>query len=232
MVVERFEEGEVQLRTTLYELIVHAECGDEAFAVPFLRYVDETARDLATLVPSDLMPAARQQVRGLFEDFADDDSHLREKLGELFANLYVLRTADVTAAGFEVPAVPGGSKTFDLAVRASTGATFPIEILNVFLDDERMTDPQGLHAFLDGRVQRKVREKLGLTLPATDLPFPLLLVVWFKRVETMARFADAVVSRNRQFELPPCALMQLADPAGCKCWDFGSISSLVRRYPT
>ncbi len=175
---------------------------------------------------------ARQQVRGLFEDFADDDSHLREKLGELFASLYVLRTADVTAAGFEVQAVPGGVKTFDLAVRTSTGATFAVEILNVFLDDERMTDPQGLHAFLDGRVQRKVREILGVTLPATDLPFPLLLVLWFKRVETMVRFADAVVSRNRQFELPPCALMQLADPDGRKCWDFGSIASLIRRYPT
>jgi len=105
-----------------------------------------------------------------------------------------------------------------------------VEILNVWIDDSRVTDEKGLNAFLDGRITRKIREKTGNDLPPDQLPFPLLLVLWFQDVRTVIRFAKTIIGRASGNQLPACVLVQYLNEQNQKAWLFASLAELTSKY--
>jgi hypothetical protein len=174
------------------------------------------------------MPSIRMQARNLFLNFSEKSSKYLENVGELSAILSILVKTGAKTLEFEVK-VSDKNTSFDLSIKLENGHSVAVEIMNVWIDDKKLSDDIGLHNFLDGRISKKIREKTGQYLPASQLPFPLLLVLWFQDVKNVSRFAKAIISRAQGNELPPCTILQYLNDQNQKNWIFSSFAELVNK---
>lgn len=215
----------VVVKTSIYDLMLEGYLGNVT-AARFLQFIDSIALGLSRKIPVHLQPSVREQARNLFMDFSKDAPKYLEKVGELAAILFILEKSGATPLGFEVK-IPERNTTFDLLVELETSNPLVIEILNVWINDQKVTDDAGLHKFLDCRISRKIEEKTGVALPASELPFPLLLVLWFEDVNTVRRFANTIIGRAHGKELPACVILQYLNERNQKDWLFSSLAELV-----
>lgn len=214
----------VVTKTSIYDLMLEAYLGNVT-AARFLLFIDSIASGLARKIPVHLQPSVRKQARNLFLDFSKDAPKYLEKVGELAAILYILEKSGAKPLGFEVR-IPERNTTFDLLVELEAGPPLAIEILNVWINDQKVTDESGLHNILNCRVARKMTEKTGVDLPASELPFSLLLILWFQDVDTVRRFAKSIIGRARGKELPACVILQYLNEQNQKAWLFSSLAEL------
>lgn len=215
--------------TTIYDLVVLALSGDDT-AARFLAFVNDIASDLAQLLPQELIPSAREQTRNLFMDFSTTKSAFREKIGELAAVVYILKQTGGKPLQFEIKLSDNSNKRIDLCLEMIDGKPIVVEILNIFVNDEKLSTDADLNDFLDGRISKKIKEKTGQSLPADKLPFPLLLILWFNNVFTIKQFSSAIIKRASGNELPACVLQQFMNIQGKKSWKFSSVARLMSDY--
>lgn len=214
-------------KTTIYDLMVEASLGNTT-AIRFLSYIDSIASGLAQHIPEPLLPSIRMQARNLFLNFSEKSSKYLENVGELSAILYILEKTGAKPLEFEVK-VSGKNTSFDLSIEFENSYSVAVEIMNVWIDDKKLSDDIGLHSFLDGRISKKIREKTGQYLPASQLPFPLLLVLWFQDVKNVSRFAKVIINRAQGNELPACTILQHLNDQNQKNWIFSSFAELVNK---
>ncbi len=216
----------------LAEFDIHAGTSTGRRALAFLQYVEDQAVQLASLIGPELRPTLRREMRDLFINFSAEQSKYLDKVGELAATVHLLRSTGGQLRGIEVK-LPDLPTSLDVLVEMPTGAQVAVEFLNVHLDDDRLHSAEDLQAFLDGRVHRKIEDKLKKAVPAGEPPpFPLLLILWFRRVETLQKFAEYLVSRASPDgkELPVCALQQFGDTHGYVEWQFKSVAAFCRDH--
>lgn len=232
------ETGTWTAPTTLVDLAYRAEFDAQMgthegrAGLAFLRFIEAQAVELCTLVDRDLLPTVRREMRDLFINFNANESKYLDKVGELAASVYLLRSTRGRLAGIEV-GLPQLPTKIDVVIDLPGSGQVPVEYLNIHVNDARLTSPEDLHAFLDGRVRRKIEAKLKRPHPeGTPPPFPLLLILWFQNVETLQRFAGCLMGRasNEGSELPICTLQQYGDGNGYVEWRFASVAQLVGEY--
>lgn len=219
--------GSVAAKTTIYDLMVEAYLGN-IIAVRFLSYIDSIVSRLIQLIPEQLQPSVRLQARNLFLQFSEKSSNYLEKVGELAAMLYILEKTGAKPLEFEAK-MTNKNTSLDLSIEFENGHSVAVEIMNVWIDDKKLSDDKGLHSFLDGRISKKILEKTGHHLPVIQLPFPLLLVLWFQDVKNVSRFAKAIISRAQGNELPACTILQYLNDQNQKNWIFSSFAELVSK---
>lgn len=228
--------GEVTVPATLLDHAVkleidHLRRTNRAVAsASFLEFLDTLVVNLITRVPPELMPTLRQQTRDIFINFSLEQSKYKEKLGELLAIDRLAHRLGADIVGLEVP-IAERPTTLDVALALPSQKVLPVEILNVQLTDDRIENEAGLMTLIDGRIKAKVKQKFGVDIAdASLLTFPLQLVVWFQRDETLQRYGTVLASRenNCPFELPICTLQLLGDGAHRFEWRFGSIAELIQ----
>lgn len=213
----------------LAEFDIYAGTSTGQRGLAFLQFVEEQAVQLASLVSANLHPTLRREMRDLFINFSAEQSKYLDKVGELAATVYLLHSTGGQLGGIEVK-LPGLPTSTDVLVVMPSGAHEAVEFLNVHLDDDRLHTAEDLRAFLDGRVQRKIEDKLKRAHPmGGPAPFQLLLILWFRRLETLQKFAEYLVSRAKPGgnEHPVCALQQFGDENGNVEWRFEPVASLL-----
>lgn len=218
----------VTAKTTIYDLLVEAHLGNTT-AARFLSFIDSIAVGLARVIPEHLKPSARLQARNLFMNFSHTSSKYLDTVGELAAILYILEKTSAVPIGFEEKRLSGKNTTLDLSIKFDGGGCIAVEVLNIWINDSKITDESGLHAVLDYRIRKKIQEKTGESLPATQLPFPLLMVLWFQNVQTVCQFSKAIIGRAKGNELPACVILQYRDEENQKNWIFSSLAELATK---
>ena len=220
-----------QPETTIWDLVFRSRHLNDKISRGFVAFIEAHATVLKDNLSCDLLPTARKELRNLFLDFSDEGSGYLNKVGELCAIAYTLRSVEAEALGLEVPVKPESRKRIDLLVRTNSGARFPIEILNFHLKDEKLSDEGDLNKLMDDRLEAKVKDKLGPDFGKGGTPFLLLPVLWFREAATLSRFAQTIVGRAQgSVELPACSVVQLAASDGSRHWDFGSVAHLMTKY--
>ena len=224
--------------TTLVDLAFWAEMdlwtgkADHDRNLAFLTFIESQAVELASRIPERLLPTLRREMLDLFVNFSTVQSKYLDKVGELAAMLYLLRSTGGTLAELEMP-LPDIGTSIDVVVEMPSGGRIPVEFLNIHIEDDRLHSPQNLTDFLDGRVKRKVEAKLKRGHEAgAGSPFPLLLILWFQRVETLQKFAKVLIGRAAEtgLELPICTLQQFGNQDGYVEWRFSSVDQLVHGH--
>lgn len=224
--------------TTLVDLAFWAEMdlwtgkADHDRNLAFLTFIESQAVELASRIPERLLPTLRREMLDLFVNFSTVQSKYLDKVGELAAMLYLLRSTGGTLAELEMPLLDIGT-SIDVVVEMPSGSAIPVEFLNIHVKDERLHSPRDLTDFLDGRVKRNVEAKLKREHEAgAEPPFPLLLIPWFQRVETLQKFANVLIGRASETgtELPICTLQQFGNQDGYVEWRFSSVDQLVHGH--
>ncbi len=234
---ERMTECEMEIEragaserpTVLLDLVLLASADPKSVARALLQYTDDLAAAVARMAPPNHVAGLRDQIRPIFTDFSDRESGFRNKLAELAAIEYVLRVSQWTLAGVEVRISPNTNKRLDLLVRHPKGEEVPIEIMSVFLEPAKLTDVASVEAFLNGRIEAKIADKLKTRLSAHQLPFPLLLCLWIEELDELRRLAPMLITARANQNVLLCAFLQVADTSGKRTWIFDSVAAIESR---
>ena len=226
--------GQATWPTTLVDLALNAEYDlhygttKGQVGLAFLRLIEQLAVQLNAVLPDGLRPSLRKEMLDLFLAFDATQAKYLNKVGELAATNFLLSATGGTLVQFEAK-IPGLDTSVDVLVRLPSGKLFPVEYLNVHMNDSRVTSPDRLNKLLEAKVREKLRRKLkGSQMAGTRAPFFLQLILWFKKVETVHQYAQALVDRASRstVELPICILGQRGDGRGYVEWQFASVARL------
>jgi len=215
---ERYNNGErFELRMTLYSLCVSAAKGNIEH-IQFLSFIDNVFKSLATCLNSSEKGFIKTNIANLLEY---EDGFLNY-LGELCV-LNCLMTSGLYRLDKTEHRLEKGTKGIDFKLSNSkTNESFLIEVVNIELREDKMTEFDLIQKFLTGKLQDKLEDtgKSGIT------KYTLVPVIWGGRdnVNNILKVKDFYEKTNFTLDRvqTPRVYMQLK--AGDKTLNrFGSI---------
>ena len=162
----------------------------------------------------------KDQMEGLFRD---NQAKYLDRVGELLSTVQLIKAFDPARPSSlkhhymqENGMIDNKGKDADLLLIRPDGQKVLIDILNVNLDHDRITDREGLRIVLTHRIEKKWKEK-KFDEPQLHARYEQILIqpfIWVYDQDTIEQYRDLLAGFVMPQALPLLMMQQGADPTG------------------
>jgi hypothetical protein len=219
----------LEVETTLYDVIIKAETGN-IIHKSFLSLIDNTFKDIISIVPSQHHTEIRKSTMNLLSAFDAQRSNYLNPMGEFRVLISILKNSSNILKEIERP-LPNG-KTIDYYFADPvTGKEELIEVTNIHFKEGKIKTESDLVLFLSGRINDKIDDKLtNLDRSIYKNKFRILPVIWcnFKDIHKYQLAFDSLESKLGTLQF--CIMGQTPLDDGSYTFGFSTVKRSIELY--